>query len=153
MKAWNYRVKIGMLERWCPMDDTEKIIRESRNIAVVGVCSERGRPSLTVASYLKGQGYSIIPVNPTIQDVNGEKCYPDLTSIPEKVDVVDIFRKPADVLPVVEEAVRIGAKAIWMQEGIVNEEAASKARAAGLQVVMDKCMLKEHSRLKREGKI
>ena len=135
------------------MDDTEKIIRESRNIAVVGISNKLGRPSLTVASYLKGQGYRIIPVNPTIQDVNGEKCYPDLTSIPEKVDVVDIFRKPEDVLPVVEEAVRVGAKAIWMQEGIVNEEAASKARAAGLQVVMDKCMLKEHSRLKREGKI
>ena len=135
------------------MDDIEKIIRESRNIAVVGISNKLGRPSLTVASYLKGQGYRIIPVNPTIQDVNGEKCYPDLTSIPEKVDVVDIFRKPADVLPVVEEAIRIGAKAVWMQEGIVNEEAASKARAAGLQVVMDKCMLKEHSRLKREGKI
>ena len=135
------------------MDDIEKIIRESKNIAVVGISNKLGRPSLTVASYLKGQGYRIIPVNPTIQDVNGEKCYPDLTSIPEKVDVVDIFRKPADVLPVVEEAVRIGAKAVWMQEGIVNEEAASKARAAGLQVVMDKCMLKEHSRLKREGKI
>ena len=134
------------------MDDTEKIIRESRNIAVVGISNKLGRPSLTVASYLKGQGYRIIPVNPTIQDVNGEKCYPDLTSIPEKVDVVDIFRKPEDVLPVVEEAVRVGAKAIWMQEGIVNEEAARKAREAGLRVVMDKCMLKEHSRLKREGK-
>lgn len=135
------------------MDDVEKIIRESRNIAVVGISNKLGRPSLTVANYLKGQGYRIIPVNPTIQDVNGEKCYPDLTSIPEKVDVVDIFRKPADVLPVVEEAVRIGAKAVWMQEGIVNEEAAKKAEEAGLQVVMDKCMLKEHSRLKREGKI
>src|SRR3990170_4503423 len=135
------------------MDDIEKIIRESRNIAVVGISNKLGRPSLTVASYLKGQGYRIIPVNPTIQDVNGEKCYPDLTSIPEKVDVVDIFRKPADVLPVVEEAVRIGAKAVWLQEGIVNEEAARRAREAGLLVVMDKCMLKEHSRLKREGKI
>ena len=135
------------------MDDIEKIIRESRNIAVVGISNNLGRPSLTVASYLKGQGYRIIPVNPTIQDVNGEKCYPDLTSIPEKVDVVDIFRKPADVLPVVEEAVRVGAKAIWMQEGIVNEEAASKARTAGLLGVMEKNMLKEHSRLKREGKI
>jgi len=135
------------------MDDIEKIIRESKNIAVVGISNKLGRPSLTVASYLKGQGYRIIPVNPTIQDVNGEKCYPDLTSIPEKVDVVDIFRKPADVLPVVEEAVRIGAKAVWMQEGIVNEEAARRAKEAGLLVVMDKCMLKEHSRLKREGKI
>jgi len=135
------------------VDDIEKIIRESKNIAVVGISNKLGRPSLTVASYLKGQGYRIIPVNPTIQDVNGEKCYPDLTSIPEKVDVVDIFRKPADVLPVVEEAVRIGAKVVWMQEGIVNEEAARRARDAGLLVVMDKCMLKEHSRLKREGKI
>src|SRR4030065_1134713 len=141
MKAWNYRVKIGMLERWCPMDDTEKIIRESRNIAVVGISNKLGRPSLTVASYLKGQGYRIIPVNPTIQDVNGEKCYPDLSSIPEKVDVVDIFRKPADVLPVVEEAVRIGAKAVWMQEGIVNEEAASKARTAGLRGGMEQRMV------------
>ena len=137
----------------CPMDDIEKIIRELRNIAVVGISNKLGRPSLTVASYLKGQGYRIIPVNPTIQDVNGEKCYPDLGSIPEKVDVVDIFRKPEDVLPVVEEAVRIGAKAVWMQEGIVNEEAARRAKEAGLMVVMDKCMLKEHSRLKREGKI
>ncbi len=135
------------------MDDIEKIIRESKNIAVVGISNKLGRPSLTVASYLKGQGYRIIPVNPTIQDVNGEKCYPDLTSIPEKVDVVDIFRKPADVLPVVEEAGRIGAKAVWMQEGIVSEEAARRAKEAGLLVVMDKCMLKEHSRLKREGKI
>src|SRR3989337_1017606 len=118
------------------MDDIEKIIRESRNIAVVGISNKLGRPSLTVASYLKGQGYRIIPVNPTIQDVNGEKCYPDLTSIPEK-----------------EEAGRIGAKVVWMQEGIVNEEAARRARDAGLLVVMDKCMLKEHSRLKREGKI
>ncbi len=135
------------------MDDIEKIIREASNIAVVGISNKLGRPSLTVASYLKGQGYRIIPVNPTIQDVNGEKCYPDLGSIPEKVDVVDIFRKPEDVLPVVEEAIRIGAKAIWMQEGIVNEEAAGRAKEAGLLVVMDKCMLKEHSRLKREGKI
>ena len=135
------------------MDDIEKIIRESRNIAVVGISNKLGRPSLTVASYLKGQGYRVIPVNPTIQDVNGEKCYPDLGSIPEKVDVVDIFRKPQDVLPVVDDAIRIGAKAVWMQEGIVNEEAARKAIEAGLMVVMDKCMLKEHARLKREGKM
>ena len=135
------------------MDDIEKIIRESKSIAVVGISNKLGRPSLTVASYLKGQGYRIIPVNPTIQDVNGEKCYPDLVSIPEKVDVVDIFRKPADVLPVVEEAVRIGAKAVWLQEGIVNEEAARRAKEAGLLVVMDQCMLKEHARLKRERKI
>lgn len=135
------------------MDDIEMIIRESKNIAVVGMSNRLGRPSLTVASYLRGQGYRIIPVNPTIQDINGEKCYPDLMSIPEKVDVVDIFRKPVDVPPVVEEAIKIGAKAVWMQEGIVNEVAEGKAKEAGLLVVMDKCMLKEHARLKREGKI
>ena len=135
------------------MDEIEKIIMESKSIAVVGMSNKLGRPSLTVASYLKGQGYRIIPVNPAIQDVNGEKCYPDVTSIPEKVDVVDIFRKPEDVPPVVEEAIRIGAKAIWMQEGIINEDAARKAKEAGLIVVMDKCMLKEHARMRREGKI
>ena len=135
------------------MDEINKIIKESRVIAVVGMSNKLGRPSLTVASYLKGQGYRIIPVNPAIQEVNGERCYPDLTSIPEKVDVVDIFRKPEDVPPVVEEAIRIGAKSIWMQEGIINEDAASKAKEAGLMVVMDKCMLKEHARMRREGKI
>ncbi|MBI5755777.1 MAG: CoA-binding protein [Nitrospirae bacterium] len=135
------------------MNEIEKIIKEARSIAVVGLSNKLGRPSLTVASYLRGQGYRIIPVNPTLNDVYGEKCYPDLGSIPEKVDVVDIFRKPEDALPVVEEAIRIGAKAIWMQEGIVNEAAARKAEEAGLLVVMDKCMLKEHARLKREGKI
>ena len=135
------------------MDEINKIIKESRVIAVVGMSNKLGRPSLTVASYLRGQGYRIIPVNPAIQEVNGERCYPDLTSIPEKVDVVDIFRKPEDVPPVVEEAIRIGAKSIWMQEGIINEDAASKAKEAGLMVVMDKCMLKEHARMRREGKI
>lgn len=135
------------------MDDIERIIRESRTIAVVGLSNKLGRPSLTVASYLKGQGYRIIPVNPNLQEVGGERCYPDLPSIPEKVEVVDIFRRAEDVAPVVDEAIRTGAKAVWMQEGIVNEAAARKAREAGLMVVMDRCMLKEHARLRREGKI
>ncbi len=135
------------------MNEIEKIIKDSKTIAVVGMSNKLGRPSLTVASYLKGQGYRIIPVNPTIQEVNGERCYPDLASLPERVDIVDIFRRSEDVPPVVDEAIRTGAKAIWMQEGVVNEEAARKAREAGLIVVMDKCMLKEHSRLRREGKI
>jgi len=135
------------------MDEIEKIIKESKNVAVVGLSNKLGRPSLTVASYLKGQGYKIIPVNPTIQEVGGDKCYPDLASVPDKIDIVDVFRKSDEVLPVVDAAIKIGAKAIWMQEGIVNEEAADKAREAGLMVVMDKCMLKEHARLKREGKI
>lgn len=140
-------------QRYNFMDEIERIIKDSKNIAVVGLSNKLGRPSLTVASYLTGQGYRIIPVNPTIQEVGGEKCYPDLTSIPERVDIVNIFRRHEDVPPVVEEAIRIGAKAIWMQEGIVNEEAASKAREAGIMVVMDRCMLKEHERLNREGKI
>ena len=135
------------------MDEIEKIIKESKNVAVVGLSNKLGRPSLTVASYLKGQGYKIIPVNPTIQEVGGDKCYPDLASVPDKIDIVDVFRKSDEVLPVVDAAIKIGAKAIWMQEGIVNEEADDKAREAGLMVVMDKCMLKEHARLKREGKI
>ena len=135
------------------MDEIEKIIKESKNIAVVGMSNKLGRPSLTVASYLRGQGYRITPVNPTLQDVGGERCYPDLTSIPEAIDVVDIFRRAEDVMPVVEEAIRVRAKTVWMQEGIVNPEAAKKAREAGLMVVMDKCMLKEHARLRREGKV
>lgn len=135
------------------MDDIEKILKESHNIAVVGLSNKLGRPSLTVASYLKGQGYRIIPVNPTLQEVGGERCYPDLASIPEKVDVVDIFRRAEDVAPIVDEAIRAGAKAVWMQEGIVNEAAAKKAEEAGLMVVMDRCMLKEHARLRKEGKI
>ena len=135
------------------MDEIEKIIKESKNVAVVGLSNKLGRPSLTVASYLKGQGYKIIPVNPTIQEVGGDKCYPDLASVPDKIDIVDVFRKSDEVLPVVDAAIKIGAKAIWMQEGIVNEEADDKAREAGLMVVMDKCMLKEHARLKREGKV
>ena len=135
------------------MDEIEKIIKESKNVAVVGLSNKLGRPSLTVASYLKGQGYKIIPVNPTIQEVGGDKCYPDLASVPDRIDIVDVFRKSDEVLPVVDAAIKIGAKVIWMQEGVVNEEAANKAREAGLMVVMDKCMLKEHARLKREGKI
>ena len=135
------------------MDEIEKIIKESKNVAVVGLSNKLGRPSLTVASYLKGQGYRIIPVNPAIQEVGGDKCYPDLASVPDRIDIVDVFRKSDEVLPVVDAAIKIGAKVIWMQEGIVNEEAANKAREAGLLVVMDKCMLKEHARLKREGKV
>jgi len=135
------------------MDEIEKIIKESKNVAVVGLSNKLGRPSLTVASYLKGQGYKIIPVNPTIQEVGGDKCYPDLASVPDRIDIVDVFRRSDEVLPVVDAAIKIGAKVIWMQEGIVNEEAANKAREAGLLVVMDKCMLKEHARLKREGKV
>lgn len=132
------------------IEDIDKILKTSKTIAVVGISNKLGRPSLTVANYLKSQGYDVIPVNPTITDVLGVKCYPDLESVPVDIDVVDIFRKPEDVMQVVESAIRKGAKAVWMQEGIVNEDAAAIAREAGLMVVMDRCMLKEHMKKKGE---
>ncbi|MCL0056492.1 CoA-binding protein [Dehalococcoidia bacterium] len=125
----------------------EEILNSSKTIAVVGLSPRRERPSFTVASYLKEQGFSIIPVNPTVAEILGERSYPDLSSIPGRVDVVDIFRRSEEVLPIVEEAIKIGAKSVWMQEGVINEDAASRAREAGLLVIMDKCMLKEHRRL------
>ena len=129
------------------MTKVEDILKNSRTVAVVGLSGNPDRPSRFVAGYLKENGYRIIPVNPGEKEILGEKSYPDLTSIPEKVDVVDIFRKSEDVLPVVREAIKIGAKAVWMQEGVINKEAAAEARKAGLKVVMDKCMFKEHNRL------
>lgn len=131
-------------------DEIEKILKTYRTIAVVGISNKLGRPSLTVANYLKSQGYDVIPVNPTISDVLGVKCYPDIASVPVDIDVVDIFRKPEDVMPVIESAIRKGAKAVWMQEGIVNDDAAAIAREAGLMVVMDRCMLKEHMKMKEK---
>ncbi len=124
-----------------------KILNEYHNVAVVGLSPNPERPSHGVASYLAEHDYNIIPVNPNAQQVLGKTSYPDLSSIPETVEVVDIFRRSEEVLPIVEEAIKIGAKAVWMQEGITNKEAAAKAREAGLLVVMDKCMFKEHSRL------
>src|SRR5512136_70150 len=117
-----------------------------KNIAVVGISDNPERPSYDVASFLEEHGYNIIPVNPSLAEWKGKKSYPDLKSIPEKVDVVDIFRRPEAVPPIVDEAIAIKAKAIWMQLGIVNEEAAAKARAAGIEVVMDKCMKIEYNR-------
>ncbi len=120
-----------------------------KNIAVVGISDNPERPSYDVASFLEEHGYNIIPVNPTLIEWKGKKCYPDLKSVPVKVDVVDIFRRPEAVPPIVDEAIAIKPKAVWMQLGIVNEEAAAKARAAGIEVVMDKCMKIEYNRLKR----
>lgn len=128
----------------------EKILKEFRSVAVVGLSSDPGKPSYGIAGYLAEQGYNIIPVNPNAQEILGRASYPDLSSIPEKVDVVEIFRRSEDVMPIVEEAIKIGARAVWMQEEIVNEEAANKAKDAGLLVVMDKCMLKEHQRMTQE---
>lgn len=128
----------------------EEILNSSRVVAVVGLSAKPDRPSHRVADYLKAQGYRIIPVNPAESEILGELCYPDLASVPESVDVVDIFRRSEEVLPIVKEAIKIGAKAVWIQEGVINEEAAARAREAGLMVVMDKCMLKEH-RKQRSG--
>jgi predicted CoA-binding protein len=125
-------------------NDIKRILRESHTVAVVGISPKPERPSFDVASYLKDQGYKIIPVNPKLSDVLGEKAWPDLVSIPDAIDVVDIFRRSEDVGPVVDDAIAKGAKVVWMQLGIVNEEAAAKARAAGIEVIMDRCMKHEH---------
>lgn len=130
------------------MNPIEKILKESKTIAVVGLSPNPDRPSHGVSSYLQAQGYRIIPVNPTVEEVLGERSYPDLASVPEEIDVVEIFRRPEHIPAIVEAAIAKGVKAIWMQEGIVHEEAAAKAREAGLLVVMDRCMFKEHRRLK-----
>jgi uncharacterized protein len=124
-----------------------ELLKTSRTIAVVGLSSKRFRPSHGVAEYMQRNGYRIIPVNPFEQTVLGEKCYPDLQSIPDPVDIVDIFRRPEFVPEIVEAAITIGARAIWMQEGVVHEDAATRARAAGLEVVMDRCILKDHRRI------
>ncbi len=132
-------------------EEIETILRTCRTIAVVGASSNPARPSNRVAAYMKRQGYRVIPVNPNEQSVIGEKAYPSLDSLPEKVDLVDIFRKPDEVMPIVEAAIAKGARAIWMQEGVVNEAAAVRAREAGLLVVMDRCWLKEHAASGRHG--
>ena len=130
--------------------DIKKILTTYRTVALVGASPNPERPSYRVADFLKKEGLRVIPVTPNADKVVGEKAYPDLASIPVPVEVVDIFRHPEDVPPIVDDAIAIGAKAIWMQEGIVNEEAAAKARKAGLTVVMDHCMRKEL--LKKHGR-
>lgn len=125
----------------------KEIIDGGSIIAVVGLSDKPDRASNRVAAYLKDNGFIIIPVNPTKDEILGEKSYPDLKSIPGKIDVVDVFRRSDAVAPIIDEAIEVGAKAIWLQEGVINEEAAQKAVDAGLKVVMDRCLLKEHARL------
>jgi uncharacterized protein len=129
--------------------DIKEILLSTKTIASVGLSSNPEKESYGVVAYLKDQGYRIIPINPTATDTEilGEKVYASLSDIPDKVDLIQVFRKPEDVPPVVDEAIKIGAKVVWMQEGISNEEAAQKARAAGLQVVMNACMRAAHRRL------
>lgn len=124
-----------------------KILAESRTIALVGLSPKAERPSNQVARYLMAQGYRVIPVNPGQEVILGEKCFPALASIHEPIDIVDIFRRPAEVLPVVQEAIAVSARTIWMQEGIIHEAAAALAKKAGLSVVMDRCIKTDHERL------
>jgi len=129
--------------------DTEVIrdlLHRATTVAIVGLSDKKERASNFVGSYLKSEGYKIIPVNPLKQEILGEKCYPDLKSIQIAVDIVDVFRRPDEMVPIVKEAIAIKAKAIWMQLGLVNREAADLAREAGLLVVMDRCMKMEHGR-------
>jgi len=126
------------------MSEIAELLRTARTIAVVGLSSNPFRPSYGVSEYMRQQGYRIIPVNPNESSVLGEPAYPDLDSVPEGIDIVNIFRRSEAVVPIVEAAIRKGAKAVWMQQGVVNEEAAALARAAGLFVVMDRCILREH---------
>jgi predicted CoA-binding protein len=125
-------------------DPISQILKTSRTIAVVGLSNRRHRPSYGVAEYLQSVGYRIIPVNPRETEVLGEKCYARLEDIPDPVDIVDIFRRSELVPEIVESARAIGARAVWMQEGVIHHEAAERARRAGLVAVMNTCILKEH---------
>ena len=123
------------------------ILRQNKTIAIVGLSGKWNRPSHFAAKYMKEHGYRIIPVNPGYDEILGETCYPSLLDIPDPVDIVDIFRRSEDVPPIVEDAIKIGAKVIWMQLTVINEEAAKITREAGLEVVMNRCVKIEHGRL------
>ena len=126
--------------------DIKEILSSYKKIAVVGLSPDAGKPSHEVAAYLQRVGFSITPVNPACGEVLGEKCYPTLADVPGEVEIVDVFRRSEFLPEIVEQAIVKGARVIWMQEGVVNEAAAARARAAGLKVVMDRCLLKEHYR-------
>lgn len=127
--------------------DIKEMLTKYRTVAVVGLSPDPGKPSHEVAAYLKRAGFRIIPVNPACQEVLGERCYPTLADVPEEVEIVDVFRRSEFLPEIVEQAIAKGARVVWMQEGVVNEEAAGRAEEAGLEVVMDRCMLKEHIRV------
>jgi uncharacterized protein len=125
-------------------DEIGTLLRKSKNIAVVGLSDSPLRPSYGVSAYMQTQGYKIIPVNPTIRGALGEKAVPSLPEVREKIDIVDVFRRSEHVAEVVDQAIKLKVPAIWLQEGVIDEAAAEKARRAGIQVVMDRCILKEH---------
>ena len=131
-------------------DDIEslrRILQDYRRVAIVGLSADWSRPSYFAAKYLLDHGYEVIPVNPKYEDILGQKCYPDLLSIPGQVDIVDLFQKTERIPPFVEDAIKIGAKVVWMQLGIIHDDAAARACEAGLEVVMDRCMKIEYARL------
>jgi predicted CoA-binding protein len=129
------------------VEQLRRILKNSPTVAIVGLSADSMRPSYFAAKYLQEHGYRVIPVNPKYQEILGERCYPDLRSIPEAVDVVDVFRKSADCLAIAQDAVAIGARTLWLQIGVVNPEAAALAEQAGLEVIMDRCMKIEYARL------
>ena len=125
----------------------QTILDDCRTIAVVGLSSDSGRPSFGVASYMRRRGYNVIPVNPNETQVLGDKAYASLADVPVKIDLVDIFRRSSEAGQAVDEAIAVGARAVWLQEGVIDRAAAERAHAAGLLVVMDRCWLKEHARM------
>jgi predicted CoA-binding protein len=132
------------------MDDINtlrRILRESKTIAVVGLSADWFRPSYFAAKYMQEHGYRVIPVNPKYPEILGQKCYRSLQDIPDRIEIVDVFRKTEDVPPIADAAIAVGAKVLWQQIGVKNEAAAAKARAAGLETVMDRCVKIEHARL------
>ena len=130
------------------MSNMADMLKSAKTIAVVGLSGSRMRPSYGVSEYMQRAGYKIIPVNPQESEVLGEKCYARLEDIPEPIDIVDVFRRSEFVPDIVDSAIAVGAKGLWLQEGVVHEGAAEKARQAGLSVIMDRCILKEHARLR-----
>ncbi len=127
----------------------KRILEECRTIAVVGLSSNPMRASNSVAGYMRRQGYQVIPVNPNETEVFGEKSYPSLADVPEKIELVDVFRRSEEAGAAVDEAIAVGAKAVWLQEGVIDTAAAQRALDAGLLVVMDRCWLKDHMRMSR----
>ena len=125
----------------------QRVLSETRTIAVVGMSAKPHRASFGVAQYMRDHGYTIIPVNPAYDTVLGETCYPSLREVPVPVDLVDCFRRPEEMLPIVDDAIHVGARTLWMQLGVINQAAAARAEAAGLHVVMDRCVKIEHARL------
>ncbi|MFM7524594.1 MAG: CoA-binding protein [Betaproteobacteria bacterium] len=127
--------------------ELRRILKNNHTIAIVGLSADWYRPSYFAAKYMQEHGFRIIPVNPKYDEILGEKCYPNLKAVPEPVDIVDVFRKPDDCVPIAQDAVSIGAKVLWLQLGVVNEEAARVAETGGLEVVMDRCVKIEYARL------